>query len=648
MADNRIYYIKLRDIGAKTFTMPDGFESSMEIHCWGAGGGSGRGGARGGGGGYAKTTININPGDRVSLQLGQPGTNGSYPTGGLGGVDPSFTLFRGGNSSNAYDEDADTGAGGGGGGASWVSVNGVFVCVGAGGGGAGGLGDDASGGNPGLPGGVTTNGLSSSYAGGDAPAGWSTGGGGGGGYPFGGAAGASYGDDAPNPPAGSGGQNYGNVTVAGSGTTPGGGATTYYPGERRGEAGYPGYIILVLRKKLRIAVKNPDGSGNWVNLSSMYYKLPTQTTMILSAPTEQTATLSTVGSGQWIVPDNVTSIKVTTKGAGGGGGGGHSPCSNSSHKGGTGGAGYVTLSTISVSPGQVINYTVGVGGAGGAKGSPGATGGTGGTTTFGSVSAAGGTGGTGGSGNGAGTNGTGGDGRTGGTGGAGDPGESNGTKGSDGLIQLSWTPNAIYIPTVTSGWKQIQQAWVKVSGLWKPLLVLSDIVLNSISAIPKTQSYSTAGTYTFTVGTGIYSVSINALGGGGGGGGGHDPCSEATHYGGAGGGGYTASTQINVTAGDIITFTVGDGGAGGLANSFGSAGTPSIIQLNSVEILRVNPGQGGAPGTGGTSGGPGRKGSGGTGGNGGAGGLGFGSPVHTGSNGGPGKIVLNYTIYSIN
>ncbi len=279
------YTIILKDQGIKAFTMPQGFWPDVEIHCWGAGGGGGRGavtntyggyGVRGlgGGGGYAKTTINIYEGDEVSLQIGQPGTKGGYPQGGLGGVDPTYRLFRGGNSSNAYDEDADTGAGGGGGGASWVAVNGTYVCVGAGGGGAGGLGDDGSGGNPGLPGGVTTNGLAKGTRGGDAPAGWSTGGGGGAGYPKGGAAGTSYGDDAPNPPAGSGGQNYGNVTVAGSGINPGGTTVSYYPGEHRGEAGYPGYIAIILRKKLQVFVKNADGSGNWSNVAAAYTKVP--------------------------------------------------------------------------------------------------------------------------------------------------------------------------------------------------------------------------------------------------------------------------------------------------------------------------------------------------------------------------------------
>jgi hypothetical protein len=278
------YKVILDSQGIKAFTMPEGFYEDVEIHCWGAGGGNGRGGARGGGGGYAKTTVNIVPGDEVVLQIGQPGTNGGYSTGGLGGLDPSYRVFRGGNSYRAYDEDADTGAGGGGGGASWVAINSVVVCCGAGGGGAGGYGDDGSGGYPGYPGGVTTNGISSDTRGGDTNAGWATGGGGGAGYPYGGAAGVSYGDDSGNPPAGSGGQNYGNVTIAGSGITPGGTTVSYYPKNHLGEQGYAGYIVMVLRKRFNNWIKNADGSGDWARTAAAYVKMPAQTVSTIVGP----------------------------------------------------------------------------------------------------------------------------------------------------------------------------------------------------------------------------------------------------------------------------------------------------------------------------------------------------------------------------
>ena len=274
------YTITLRDSGIRAFTMPEGYWDDVQIYCWGAGGGNEPGGSRGGGGGYAQSTVYINPGDEVVLQIGQPGRNGSGMTGGAGGIDPTFRTFQGGSSADARDEDNDTGPGGGGGGASWVAVNGTFVCVGAGGGGAGGFGDDVAPGTPGLPGGVTTNGLSSNTRGGSASAGWTTGGGGGAGYPKGGAAGASYGDDADDAPAGSGGQNFGNVTIAGTGITPGGKNVSYYPGLHIGEQGYPGYIAIVLRKKLNLFLKD---SGSWANVAAAYTKIDSDWKQIQSA-----------------------------------------------------------------------------------------------------------------------------------------------------------------------------------------------------------------------------------------------------------------------------------------------------------------------------------------------------------------------------
>lgn len=99
-------------------------------------------------------------------------------------------------------------------------------------------------------------------------------------------------------------------------------------------------------------------------------------------------TLLTSGSGNWTVPSNVTSLKVTCVGGGGGGGGGSD---NSSGKGGGGGGQMVTplsFKTLAVTPGGSIAYSVGGGGAGGAGGSNdsnGASGSAGGNTTFGSI-----------------------------------------------------------------------------------------------------------------------------------------------------------------------------------------------------------------------------------------------------------------------
>lgn len=224
MADNLTYYIALSDAQRKEFTMPAGFEENVEIHCWGAGGGTALGqsvsvatttpartvfvsafgtrppnaqyvsggmgypgnplggyytvpgtatttttsypGQPGGGGGYASTVVAIAAGSKVQLQVGQPGANGGIGNRprSLGGTAPSYTAYRGGSAGSSYDEDADMGSGGGGGGASVVLVNDSPVCVGAGGGGAGGAGDDVGSTSPGYPGGVFPGQASNIYA----------------------------------------------------------------------------------------------------------------------------------------------------------------------------------------------------------------------------------------------------------------------------------------------------------------------------------------------------------------------------------------------------------------------------------------------------------------------------------------------------
>ena len=143
--------------GQLSFTMPPGFEDTVEIHCWGAGGGRSRSGILGGAGGYASTTANINAGDFVEILIGGPARDRQ---GGQGLVDGRFA---GGNAGATSDEDGDTGWGGGGGAASAVLVNDIIICVGAGGGGPGGYGDDGWNGFAGRAGGVYPTGASGAY-----------------------------------------------------------------------------------------------------------------------------------------------------------------------------------------------------------------------------------------------------------------------------------------------------------------------------------------------------------------------------------------------------------------------------------------------------------------------------------------------------
>ena len=488
------YIVTLKDDGYKTFVMPTGFESNVEIHCWGAGGGSGWGGAPGGGGGYARTTVNINSGDEVTLQIGQPGRNAPSATGagGAGGLDPTYQNFRGGNGGARgtwCGQVRGPYPSGGGGGASFVAIEGSFVCVAAGGGGGGGFGHNNFK-DPGKPGGVYPGSASSIYAvtlsyawnnfmntyavwgGGQdytvtlnfpttgtytfnyavdnfgsvyldgneiisyagftstttytqtvsagnhtvrvtgvntgGPAGvaaqilkpdsselWNTralqitsgltndfrggdavwGGGGGGGY-LGGASGFASGHTVTG---GNGGLNYGGVTAAGSGTLPGGRTTVYYPTTppNIGQAGYPGYIVMIFTRKPGLQIKNPDGSGDWVTIDNSYVKLPIQSVTVLQAVGAQTATYNSVGTRTFTVPTGVTSIQMTVIGGGGGGGG------NDRLAGSPGRTGARVSGTLAVSPGQILTISVGSGGAGGTSDQGSAPGGGGGTNNLG-------------------------------------------------------------------------------------------------------------------------------------------------------------------------------------------------------------------------------------------------------------------------
>ena len=154
MAD-LIYKLPISKPGYYQFTMPDGFESNVQIYTWGAGGGNGSG-AGGSGGGHARSSnISISSGTVVGIVVGGKGGDASGPSAGSAGSGASIG-YRGGSGANQGDpEDGDAGGSGGGGGASAVLVNGAAVVVAGGGGGGGGYGEDGAGGaTAGYPGGV--------------------------------------------------------------------------------------------------------------------------------------------------------------------------------------------------------------------------------------------------------------------------------------------------------------------------------------------------------------------------------------------------------------------------------------------------------------------------------------------------------------
>jgi hypothetical protein len=152
-------------------------------------------------------------------------------------------------------------------------------------------------------------------------------------------------------------------------------------------------------------------------------------------------------------------------------------------------------------------------------------------------------------------------------------------------------------------------------------------------------AFTTAGTTSWTVPTGVTSVSAVVVGGGGGGGG-HSTVNVAGS-GGGGGGGLRWINTLAVTPGETITVVVGAGGTGSATTTGGTGGTSSLARGAST-LINATGGAGGAYTGGTTTAAAGGAGStiGGNigGGNGGAGGVGV-----TGNDGGGGGGAGGYS-----
>ena len=242
------------------------------------------GGVSGGGGGFVQGIVTVSSGDTIVISVGGHGISGPRNGSGIGGIgDNPVISFNGGSSGVSAPwggDDNYIGAGGGGGGASAVFVNNIPMLVAAGGGGGGG-GSNYQTGTVGLAGGVATS-VNSTTRGANSGDNYATGGAGGAGYPYGGAAGASVGDDAGRPGGGYGGQNYANVNVtsstltAGSGVTPGGVTNVLYPKAKRGYAGYDGAVIVIFSKSFRAWIKDTtwkEANNAWVKANGVWKQI---------------------------------------------------------------------------------------------------------------------------------------------------------------------------------------------------------------------------------------------------------------------------------------------------------------------------------------------------------------------------------------
>jgi len=88
------------------------------------------------------------------------------------------------------------------------------------------------------------------------------------------------------------------------------------------------------------------------------------------------------------------------------------------------------------------------------------------------------------------------------------------------------------------------------------------------SNVSKVQTFSPAGTASFTVPDGVTSIKVTSIGGGGGGQQGWGNYSGSGGAGAGGGAGQTITTNITVTPAQVLSLVIGAGGAGG-------SGTPS-------------------------------------------------------------------------
>ena len=131
----------------------------------------------------------------------------------------------------------------------------------------------------------------------------------------------------------------------------------------------------------------------------------------------------------------------------------------------------------------------------------------------------------------------------------------------------------------------------------------SDTTTSQTALLPPpaafTDTYSTAGTTTWTVPPGVTSITVDARGAGGAGGGSTSPVTGSLGGAGGGGGAYASST-LSVTPGQQLTIVV-PGQAAGASGAAGANGSPAFVGPDAVSanaLVRAAGGSGGAANTG--------------------------------------------------
>jgi hypothetical protein len=601
---------------------------------------SGGPGGTGAGGGYSNRKIKVTAGDILRVYVGGSGT--SY----LGGF--SYTNYTGGSAGSA----SATGRGGGGGGATVVTLNGTVVAVAAGGGGGGGGGTLGATGANGSPARISGSRRDDSK-GQDSAAGPSTGGGGGGGMRDGGGLAGSSGSVGGG---GDGGISFGTIIQAGNGTAPGGLTVRSYPGRNAGRAGYSGAAILTFTKSFNINIKQ---SNQWKSIDRAWVKIDGQWKEILNGWTKVSGTWQPLITSRSIEgAENTVAPAIT-----------YALSGNASSVNEGVAVGF-TLSTTGLSAGAIVPYTAsGLNTADLAAGS--LTGsfivGTTDTITFATKP----------------------DNTTTGVRNLKVYINNTDTVANCTILDTSLTPGYSVAGNVASINENQAVRFIlantngiagetiryEITGISSSRLASgsdpltgtfvvgsderTDIALSNnlntdgastmtITLVGKgasatcavvdtsvtpyenfTQTYtiSAEGPGNWTVPAYVTSLSVSVTGGGGGGGANHTSCGVSSHRGGNGGAGFVGTGTLSVSAGQVISYNVGSGGAGGgSSKDNGSSGGAS--SFGSIQ---------GAAGPGGTGGTTGQDAAGGTGGNNGLGGV---YKSTAGSRGGAGRITI--------
>lgn len=145
-------------------------------------------------------------------------------------------------------------------------------------------------------------------------------------------------------------------------------------------------------------------------------------------------------------------------------------------------------------------------------------------------------------------------------------------------------------------WKQVLRLWVHQNGSWQDVIAglinQNDVGTQFYPDTVVTTTYSTAGTYSYTVPAGITSIIATVVGAGGGGG---SSVFAGDGHGAANGGsgGYYQNQTISVTPGETLTITIGAGGAGGTSGGDGGTGGTTSIYRGASSLYIATGGSGG-------------------------------------------------------